>query len=62
VWVLDATGKPKAVSIHLGITDGSYTEITSGDLTEQQQVIVGLGGERTSAHGATGPGGPRLKL
>jgi len=61
VWVLDTTGKPTAVPIQLGISDGTYTEVTSGDLAEQQQVLVGLGGDRAPASGAT-TGGPRLKL
>jgi len=57
--VLDATGKPKAVPIQLGISDGTFTEVTGGDLTEQQQVLVGVGsGDRPSS----GSGGPRLKL
>src|SRR5262249_47994671 len=59
VWVLDAAGKPKAVSIQLGISDGTLTEVTGGDLAEQQQVLVGLGGDRPSSGGS---GGPRLKL
>jgi len=39
VWVLE-DGKPKRVSITPGISDGTYTEIVSGDLKEGQQVIV----------------------
>ncbi len=46
VWVLDAAGKPKAVQIQLGISDGTSTEVTGGELTEQQQVLVGVGGDR----------------
>jgi HlyD family secretion protein len=60
VWVLDAAGKPKAVTVRLGISDGTFTEVSGGDLTDQQQVIVGLGGDRTPA--ASGRGGPRLRL
>jgi HlyD family secretion protein len=59
VWVLDATGKPKAVPIQLGISDGTLTEVTGGDLAEQQQVLVGVGSDRPSSSGS---GGPRLKL
>jgi HlyD family secretion protein len=39
VWVLE-NNKPKRVSITPGISDGTYTEIVSGDLKEGQQVIV----------------------
>ena len=62
VWVLDATGKPKPVPIQLGISDGTFTEVTGGDLADQQQVIVGVGGDRAPASGGGGPGGPRLRL
>jgi len=39
VWVLEKE-KPKRVSIVPGISDGSHTEIVSGDLKEGDQVIV----------------------
>lgn len=39
VWVLES-GKPKRVKIVTGITDGSHTEVVSGDLQEGQEVIV----------------------
>ncbi len=41
VWVLE-NGKPKRVSIILGISDGMYTEIVSGELQEGQNIIVSL--------------------
>jgi len=39
VWVLE-NGKPKRVAITPGISDGTYTEVVSGELKEGQQVIV----------------------
>ncbi len=39
VWVLE-NNKPKRVPITPGISDGTYTEVVSGDLKEGQQVIV----------------------
>jgi HlyD family secretion protein len=39
VWVLE-DGKPRKVAIEPGISDGTYTEIVSGDLKEGQQLIV----------------------
>ncbi|MBP1732985.1 MAG: periplasmic component of efflux system [Deltaproteobacteria bacterium] len=39
VWIPE-DGKPKRVSVTTGITDGAFTEVTSGDLREGQEVIV----------------------
>jgi hypothetical protein len=41
-----------------GISDGSFTEITSGDAREGQEVIVGLFSTTTSKTGNTPPRGP----
>ena len=65
VWVIGPDGKPKAVAVRLGITDGTSTEVVSGDLDEGQEIIAGaLGGanqpNRPSAPG--GGGAPRLRL
>ena len=65
VWVLDADGKPKAVPLTLGISDGSATEVVRGDLKDGQDVITGIvGAGQQNRPGATGPGGsaPRLRL
>ena len=45
VWVLSSEGKSTPVSIVLGITDGTFSEVMSGDLKEGGEVIV----EETSA-------------
>ena len=61
VWVVDAEGKPKAIPVTLGISDGTATEVLRGDLNEGQDVITGvLGGTRPGTSGTTG--GPRLRL
>ena len=39
VWVLE-NKKPKRISVVLGISDGNYTEIASGDLKEGDEVII----------------------
>lgn len=39
VWVLE-NRKPKRISVVLGISDGNYTEILTGDLKEGDEVIV----------------------
>ncbi|HMH53293.1 MAG TPA: efflux RND transporter periplasmic adaptor subunit [Candidatus Acidoferrum sp.] len=58
VYVLDAEGKPKAVNVTLGISDGSSTEVVRGELKEGQEIVAGLSGG-----GKPGtPGGPKLKL
>jgi HlyD family secretion protein len=64
VWVVGPDGKPAAVSVILGISDGSATEIVRGDVKEGQEVIVGAAGgtaPRAPGQGATPPG-PRLRL
>jgi len=42
IWVMDQ-GQPKPVRIKLGITDGVYTAVQSGNLQEGEQVIVSAG-------------------
>jgi HlyD family secretion protein len=60
-WVLGPDGKPKPVQLVLGITDGTMTEVTSGDVGEGTEVLVGFQG----SPGGPAPGGaatPRLRL
>jgi HlyD family secretion protein len=40
VWVLDENGRPRRVKVTIGETDGSFTEIASGDLKQGDPVIV----------------------
>jgi HlyD family secretion protein len=40
VWILDSHDKPVAQHVMLGITDGSYTELVSGDLKSGERLIV----------------------
>jgi len=57
VWILGPDSKPLAVTVQLGISDSTYTEIVSGDLRDGQEVITGTG----DRPGAPRPaGGPRL--
>ncbi len=63
LYVLGTDGKPKAVNVTLGISDGTATEIVRGDVKDGQDVIVGLaaaGGAQRP--GAPTTGGPRLRL
>ena len=65
VYLLDGGGKPKAVPVTLGITDGTATEVLRGDLKEGQEIIAGIlgAGGAGARPGAPAPGGsPRLRL
>jgi len=39
VWVLEKNG-PARIPVTTGITDGEYTEITSGGVSEGQKVVI----------------------
>lgn len=61
VWVAGADGKPQALQVRLGLTDGSTTELLGGDLKEGQEVLVGLvTAPGKSAAQAAAQRGPRL--
>jgi HlyD family secretion protein len=55
VWVLE-NRKPKRISVALGISDGNYAEILTGDVKEGDEVIVEAAGG--GKKGNTPPGGP----
>jgi HlyD family secretion protein len=57
VWIVGPDRKPAPVEVKLGISDGTYTEVTGGNLAVGQEVILGLAKETP----ATQPrfGGPR---
>jgi HlyD family secretion protein len=56
VWVLE-NGKPRRVNITPGISDGTYTEVASGDLKEGQNIIVE---SLKKGSKPQGPSGPRM--
>jgi HlyD family secretion protein len=65
VYVPGEDGAPKAVSIRIGVTDGSHTEVLSGELQPGAAVIVGGGPRPQTAQAqetspASRPRGPRL--
>ncbi len=41
IWILE-NGKPKAVVVKAGVTDGQFTEITGENLQEGLQILVGV--------------------
>lgn len=66
VYVMDAQGKPQAIAVRLGVSDGSMTELLVGpsapaELAEGSEVLVGTrGGMGSTGSGArTTAGGPR---
>ncbi|WP_448187643.1 efflux RND transporter periplasmic adaptor subunit [Azospirillum sp. sgz301742] len=55
VWVVGPAGTPVSVPVRVGITDGSFTEVTGGGLTAGQEVIIGIAPPERDARR-----GPRL--
>ena len=50
VWVPDADrDQPKPLPVRVGLTDGSYTELVSGELQEGAEVIIGYVTEASKA-------------
>lgn len=60
VYVLGENGQPTPVPVTLGITDGVYTEVTGGKLSEGQEVIIGLAQTTAQTTSFGGPRGPRF--
>ncbi len=60
VFVAGPDGKPKAVPLVIGVSDGSASEVLQGDLQPGQEVIVGQATQPRP--GGTPTGGPRLRL
>ena len=64
VFVLDGEGRPQGLALRIGATDGSYTEVLTGDLKEGTGVIVGGGPRAQGTAQETSPmqrpRGPRL--
>jgi HlyD family secretion protein len=59
VFVAGPDGKPKAVAIFVGLSDGSYSEVLRGELQPGQEVLIGQAG---AASQRTGASGPRLRF
>ena len=62
VWIVGADGKPQAVQVRLGLTDGAATELLGGDLKEGQEVLVSvaLAPGKAAAPAGGAARGPRL--
>jgi len=58
VWVLEGNS-PRRVPVETGLTDGSYTEVLSGDLPEGSEVITGSNGGTSGSSASQGAPGTR---
>ncbi len=58
VYVVGGDGKPQALEIRTGLTDGTASELTGGALKEGDEVIVGTQDNRGAA--STPAAGPRM--
>ncbi len=56
IWVPDEGGRPKAIEVQTGISDGSATEISGEGIAEGMEVIVGVSAPPAKP---SAPGGPR---
>ncbi|MCJ7681930.1 MAG: efflux RND transporter periplasmic adaptor subunit [Candidatus Aminicenantes bacterium] len=58
VWIMDENGKLKMVFFKTGVTDNTFSEIVSGDITEGAEIITGVdsssGNNRNSRNPASG--------
>ena len=60
LWVLDASGKPQAIRVKTGISDGQMTEIRSDEIKEGMEVIKSITLSATEQAAAQGP--PRMRI
>ncbi|HEV7393692.1 MAG TPA: efflux RND transporter periplasmic adaptor subunit, partial [Burkholderiales bacterium] len=63
VWVPDTEiENPKAVTVRIGLTDGTYTELVSGGLHEGADVIIGVAPDASKSRPSQQQqkGGPRF--
>jgi HlyD family secretion protein len=58
VYILGADNKLKAVEIRIGITDGHYTQVLSGDLKEGDNIVVGLATSKVDSNPPPGASNP----
>jgi RND family efflux transporter MFP subunit len=57
IWVLE-NGKPKAIVVKAGITDGQFTEVSGDGIQEGLQVLVGVEtGQKQAGSPSGAPGG-----
>lgn len=62
VWVLGKDKKLQPVFVKTGLSDGTYTEITQGNLQEGEQIVIGQLSAQVSSGGRGGPGGSNMRF
>jgi HlyD family secretion protein len=60
IFLLGADGKPRAVSVRTGLTDGAFTEVSGEGLAEGDSVIIGQQGAATAPAARPAGAAPRL--
>jgi HlyD family secretion protein len=55
VWRLDTAGKPVAMPVRLGLTDGTMTEILGDEIAVGTEVITGIVAPNAKSGSASGP-------
>lgn len=60
LWILDSSGKPKAMRVRTGISDGQLTEIRSDEIKEGMEVIKSITLSAAEQTAAQGP--PRMRI
>jgi HlyD family secretion protein len=58
LWILDETGKPKAIDVRTGTSDGTVTEIINPAETVKEGLEVLAGVQTTNTKASTSAGGP----
>jgi HlyD family secretion protein len=53
VWLLQKNGELKSVRIQTGLTDGTFTEVTGGDLKDGMQVVIATLASNPQSSGTT---------
>lgn len=56
LWVLDERGKPRAIDVRVGLSDGTATEVSGEGLAEGTEVLTGM--QSVAGAGAPKAGGP----
>jgi HlyD family secretion protein len=59
VYLVDSNSKVRAVPVKQGLSDGNFTEMESGDLSQGQQVIVGMSPSTARPAPTAAPSMPR---
>lgn len=55
LWIVGDDGKPQAVPVRLGLTDGTTTEITGDELAEGAKIIAGTVSQADKPRASSGP-------